>query len=338
MQPFFFLLLILPSLLAVPLQPIVTVAADAANAALCTTTASLRTYEKCIALPTQGASLAWTYHPRNATLDVAFSGSFISPSGWVAWGINPDSPSMTGTRALAAFSDPSSGSLLLLPFVLDPSVKLQSAPLGYSPTIHPTTASDLASRATIDVVSTATEVPPAASATLRAAHAVLNSLSWGSSCRPASQWLATCAVQLGGADVVLRARGGAGERLPAGRRRLRDRRGDGEGVARGDVLAAPGLGVAAVVAGGLQSAALLFRPKTTHRFRKDGGDGARRDVLEAGLLPRAGLARRELRRAGGQRVGRLLPAGGRSGEGGGQEGRRGGEEDNEGAVKRRLSF
>ncbi|XP_020104781.1 cytochrome b561 and DOMON domain-containing protein At2g04850 [Ananas comosus] len=323
MQPFFFLLLILPSLLAVPLQPIVTVAADAANAARCTTAASLRTYEKCIALPTQGASLAWTYHPGNATLDVAFSGSFISPSGWVAWGINPDSPSMTGTRALAALSDPSSGSLLLLPFVLDPSVKLQSAPLvsrpldthlllsssaaaapdgvrdgagvqifatvklspnrtrvhhvwnrglyvqGYSPTIHPTAASDLASRATIDVVSTATEVPPAASATLRAAHAVLNSLSWGL-LLPAgvavARYLRQCS-SVGPTWFYAHAAVQASAYLLGA-----------AGFAIGVVMgrASPGvtyslhrgLGVAAVVAGGLQSAALLFRPKTTHRFRK----------------------------------------------------------------------
>nr|CAD1837717.1 unnamed protein product [Ananas comosus var. bracteatus] len=210
-------------------------------------------------------------------------------------GINPDSPSMTGTRALAAFSDPSSGSLLLLPFVLDPSVKLQSAPLvsrpidthlllsssaaaapdgvragagvqifatvklspnrtrvhhvwnrglyvqGYSPTIHPTAASDLASRATIDVVSTATEVPPAASATLRPAHAVLNSLSWG----------------------LL---------LPAGvavARYLRQCSSVGPTwfYAHAAVQASAYLLGAAGFAIGV-SAALLFRPKTTHRFRK----------------------------------------------------------------------
>lgn len=98
-------------------------------ASRCTITTPLKTYQKCISLPTQGATLAWTYHATNATLDLAFTGSFISPSGWVGCGINPTSPAMTGTRALVAFSDPSSGSLIVLPFILDPSVKLQSTPL-----------------------------------------------------------------------------------------------------------------------------------------------------------------------------------------------------------------
>ncbi|KAG0490887.1 hypothetical protein HPP92_007750 [Vanilla planifolia] len=94
----------------------------------CSTNTAQKTYEKCTFLPTQDASIAWTFHPHNATLDAVFTGSFISPSGWVAIGINPDSPSMTGTRALIAFADPTTAALLLLPFILDPSVKLQRSP------------------------------------------------------------------------------------------------------------------------------------------------------------------------------------------------------------------
>lgn len=177
----------------------------------CTTTTSTKTFEKCISLPTQQASIAWTYHPHNATLDLCFFGTFISPSGWVGWGINPDTPSqMTGSRVLIAFPDPNSGQLILLPYVLDSSVKLQKGPLlsrpldllrlssssaslyggnmatirngasvqiyasvklssnntkihhvwnrglyvqGYSPTIHPTTSTDLSSFSTFDVTS-----------------------------------------------------------------------------------------------------------------------------------------------------------------------------------------
>jgi Protein of unknown function (DUF568) len=100
-----------------------------AFATRCTITTPLKTYQKCISLPTQGATLSWTYHAKNTTLDLAFTGNFISPSGWVACGINPTSPAMTGTSALVSFSDPSTGSLVVLPFILDPSVKLQSKPL-----------------------------------------------------------------------------------------------------------------------------------------------------------------------------------------------------------------
>ncbi|KAL0341452.1 UNVERIFIED_CONTAM: cytochrome and DOMON domain-containing protein [Sesamum calycinum] len=95
----------------------------------CTTTTTSKTFKQCMTLPTQQASLAWSYHPHNATLDLAFFGSFISPSGWVGWGINPTSPEMTGTRALIAFPDPNSGQLVLLPYILDPTVKLQKNPL-----------------------------------------------------------------------------------------------------------------------------------------------------------------------------------------------------------------
>ncbi|XP_009407734.3 cytochrome b561 and DOMON domain-containing protein At2g04850 [Musa acuminata AAA Group] len=291
--------------------------------ARCTITTFAKSYNKCVTLPTQGASLAWTYHPLNATLDLAFSGSFISPSGWIAWGLNPDSPAMTGAHALVAFSDPTSGGLLLLPFVLDPSVKLQRAPLlsrpfglhllsssavlrgapsaragaevqifailklspnrtrlhhvwnrglyvqGYSPTIHPTAPSDLASRATIDIASTASEVTPPAPDALPSAHAALNAASWGfllpagvavarylrqrTSLGP-SWFYAHAATQIVG---FLLGTAGFAMGIILGSRS----RGVEYGLHRG-------LGVAAFVAGGLQSAALLFRPKTTNRYRK----------------------------------------------------------------------
>lgn len=99
------------------------------SAAKCTTATAAKTFEKCTPLPSQDASIAWTFHAHNATLDVAFFGSFISPSGWVGWGINPTSAEMTGTRALIAFPDPNSGQLVLLPYIIDPTVKLQKNPL-----------------------------------------------------------------------------------------------------------------------------------------------------------------------------------------------------------------
>ncbi|KAG6511533.1 cytochrome b561 and DOMON domain-containing protein At2g04850-like [Zingiber officinale] len=312
-SPFIFLLVVLLHSPAIP-----------ASASRCTATVFGRTFAKCVGLPTQGATLAWTYHARNATLDLAFSGSFISPSGWVAWGLNPDSPSMTGARVVAAFSDPSSGGLILLPFFLDPSVKLQQSPLlsrpfgphllsssaalrhaaavsagagvhifatlklspnhtrlhhvwnrglyvqGYSPTIHPTSPADLASRATIDIVSTATEAAgpsPSSEVALRSTHAALNAASWGI-LLPAgvavarylrqplgpSWFFLHAAVQIAG---YLMGAAGFAIGIVMGAR--------SEGVEYG---LHRGLGVAAVVGGGLQSAALLLRPKTTNKYRK----------------------------------------------------------------------
>ncbi|KAK3148117.1 hypothetical protein QOZ80_3BG0290900 [Eleusine coracana subsp. coracana] len=296
-----------------------------AAAGRCTTSTPWKTYDKCIALPTQGATLAWTYDARNATLDAAFTGSFISPSGWVAWGLNPDRPAMTGARVLAAFSDPTTGALLALPFLLSADVKLQSSPLvsrpldipllsssasllspsrtvrdgasvtiavtvglspnrtrlhfvwnrglyvqGYSPTIHPTDASDLASHATVDILTTATEASPTASAALQWLHGSLNALSWGlllpvgaavarylrpccASSSPA--WFyAHAAVQATGYTM-----GAAGFAL---------------GLVMGSVSPGVtyrlhrGLGVAAATAGSLQTLAVFFRPKTTNRYRK----------------------------------------------------------------------
>ncbi|KAK8936508.1 hypothetical protein KSP39_PZI012201 [Platanthera zijinensis] len=279
-------------------------------------------YAKCLSLPTQDASLAWTYHPHNATVDLSFTGSFISPSGWVGFGINPVSPSMSGATALISFADPTSASLLLLPFFLDHSVKLQRSPLhsrslagglpllpssasllnspsvrasasvnilatlrlsdnnhtrlhlvwnrglyvqGYSPTIHPVAAADLASRATIDLLSSAADVASAPMPTLRAAHGAINAAAWGfciplgaMAARYLRQWPKVgptwfylhAAVQMVG---VAAGTVGFGMGVAMG--------GGGHAMHRG-------LGIAAVTAGGLQAAAVLFRPGTTHRFRK----------------------------------------------------------------------
>ncbi|KAJ0982230.1 hypothetical protein J5N97_010485 [Dioscorea zingiberensis] len=290
----------------------------------CSTLTTLKSYQKCMSLPSQDASLAWTYHPHNATLDLAFTGTFISPSGWVAWGLNPTSPQMTGTRALIAFSDPTSGGLVLLPYIIDPSVKLQRGPLvsrpldtpllsssavlrhdkpsirsgavveihatiklvpnrtrinhiwnrglyvqGYSPTIHPMSTADLASRATIDVVSTSATVAPSVPSWAKPMHGALNALSWGF-LLPAGVVIARYIRQFesagptwfyahAGVQATGYVLGIAGFAI---------------GIAMGN--ASPGvtytlhrgLGVAVVVAGGMQSLALLFRPSATHRFRK----------------------------------------------------------------------
>jgi hypothetical protein len=355
---------------------------SAAAAGRCTTSTPVKTYDKCIALPTQGATLAWTYDAANATLDAAFTGSFVSPSGWVAWGINPDRPAMTRARVLAAFSDPTTGSLLALPFVLEPEVKLQASPLvsrpldvpllsssasllapartvrdgasvtiaatvrlspnrtrlhfvwnrglyvqGYSPTIHPTDASDLASHATVDILTTATEASSTAAAALQWLHGSLNALSWGLLLPVGA---VPAPVRVRGARVVLRARRGAGDRVHHGGRRVRAGPRDGRGVAGRDVHDAPwarhrgGHGGEPADAGGVLPAQddqpvpqvlEVVPPPVGVRVRgRRGGErvpgfrgrGARRLVLEARVLPGARRAGRRVRGAGGERVGDLL--------------------------------
>lgn len=291
----------------------------------CTTTTSSKTFEKCMTLPTQQASIAWAYHPHNATLDLAFFGSFISPSGWVGWGINPTSPEMTGTRALIAFPDPNSGQLVLLPYILDPTVKLQKSPLlsrpldihvlsssatlyggrmatihngatiqiyatikltpnktkihftwnrglyvqGYSPTIHPTAINDLASITTIDILSGAAAKTQNNIRALKIIHGIINAISWGfllplgavsarylrhmAAVGPAWFYahagIQISAVFLGTVGFSIGIR--LGEQSP----------GRVYGLHRK-------LGFAAFCLGWLQTLALLFRPKTTHKFRK----------------------------------------------------------------------
>ncbi|KAG7011874.1 Cytochrome b561 and DOMON domain-containing protein, partial [Cucurbita argyrosperma subsp. argyrosperma] len=296
-----------------------------ALSAHCTTVTATKTFQKCMNLPTQQASIAWTFHPHNATLDLVFFGNFISPSGWVGWGINPSSPGMTGARVLIAFSDPNSGQIITLPYILDPTVKLQRSPLlsrpldirllsssaalyggkmatvhngaavqiyatlkltpnktkihfiwnrglyvqGYSPTIHPTTSDDLSSIATLDVASGTAASQSGGIETLRVIHGILNAVSWGlllpigavtarylrnvQALGPA--WFyAHAGVQLAGFALgtigfVIGIR--LGELSPGVEYSLHRK-----------------LGIAVFTLGGLQTLALLFRPKTTNKFRK----------------------------------------------------------------------
>lgn len=292
----------------------------------CTTVTTTKTFEKCMSLPSQEASIAWTFHRHNSTLEMVFSGSFISPSGWVAWGINPTSPEMTGTRALITFPDPNSGQLVLLPYIIDPTVKLQRSPLlsrpldirlvsssaalyggrmatvhngatiqiyatlklkpnktkihnvwnrglyvqGYSPTIHPTTIADLSSITTIDVLSGVSASGPNSNIrTLKLAHGFMNAISWGvllpigavtaRYLRHIQSLGPTWFYVHAGIQLFSFVLGTAGFAI---------------GVHLGEL--SPGrvyglhrkLGFAAFFLGSLQTLALLFRPKTTNKFRK----------------------------------------------------------------------
>lgn len=291
----------------------------------CTTSTATKTFEKCTTLPSQDASIAWTFHPHNATLDLVFFGSFISPSGWVAWGINPNSPGMTGTHALIAFPDPNSGQVVLLPYILDPSVKLQKSPLlsrpldihllsssaalyggrlatihrgaaiqihatlklvanktkihyvwnrglyvqGYSPTIHPTTNSDLSSVTTIDVMSGNAATTHNNIHTLKMVHGVLNAISWGV-LLPVGVVVARYLrhfQSLGPAWFYFH----AGIQLSA---ILLGTTGFAIGIRLGQMSSGTvyglhrKLGISAFCLGSLQTLALLFRPKTTNKYRK----------------------------------------------------------------------
>ncbi|KAL6968983.1 hypothetical protein U1Q18_024419 [Sarracenia purpurea var. burkii] len=299
-----------------------------AVSARCTTVTAAKTFQKCMTLPSQQASIAWTFHPHNATLDMVFSGTFISPSGWVGWGINPSSAEMTGTRALIAFPDPNSGQLVLLPYILDPTVKLQRGPLlsrpldlhllsssatlyggrlatvhdgasiqiyatlklvpnktrihhvwnrglyvqGYSPTIHSTTINDLSSVATIDVLSVSGAAVHDGGnniRTLKIVHGIINGLSWGL-LLPIGAVTARYLrhVQALGPSWFY---AHAGVQLFAF---FLGTVGFAIGVRLGEL--SPGrvygfhrkLGFAAFCLGSLQTAALLFRPRTTNKFRK----------------------------------------------------------------------
>ncbi|KAI3947073.1 hypothetical protein MKW92_009926 [Papaver armeniacum] len=290
-----------------------------ANASHCTITTATKTYQKCMTLPTQQASIAWTFHHHNSTIDLVF----LALSSHLPVGL------MTGSRALVAFPDPTSGSIVVLTYILDPTVKLQRSALlsrsldihvvsssatlyggrvgseesvhngaavqifttlklspnktkinlvwnrglyvqGYSPTIHPTTVADLSSVATIDILSgfSAGGVHNNIK-TLKITHGILNAVSWGF-LLPIGAITARYFRNIQSVGVIW-FYAHAGIQLTAF---VLGAIGFAIGVRLGEL--SPGvvyglhrkLGFAAFCLGGLQTMALLFRPKTTHKFRK----------------------------------------------------------------------
>ncbi|XP_074581716.1 cytochrome b561 and DOMON domain-containing protein At5g47530-like [Curcuma longa] len=65
-------------------------------------------YTACNVLPYHSASLHWNYHASNGTVDIAYRASGSS-SSWVAWAINPNSTGMVGANAFLAFTNRSTG-------------------------------------------------------------------------------------------------------------------------------------------------------------------------------------------------------------------------------------
>lgn len=75
-----------------------------------------RAFTLCNSLPQLSASLHWTYHPANSTVDVAFRAP-QSADGWVAWALNPTGSGMIGAQAIFAFLG-SSGSMTAISYPL----------------------------------------------------------------------------------------------------------------------------------------------------------------------------------------------------------------------------
>jgi hypothetical protein len=67
--------------------------------------------------------LAWSLDSTNNSIEIAFTGSAPSPSGWVGWGINPNSLRMTGTQTFIAFTDATDGIGKLLTYDVTSSIK-----------------------------------------------------------------------------------------------------------------------------------------------------------------------------------------------------------------------
>lgn len=93
--------------------------------------ASNRLFTGCQTLQQLNANFAWTYEPGNGSTRMAFTAAPAASGGWVAWGINPDSPAMGGTRALIAFKH-SNGSVLVQTYNVTDANK-GSSPLNPSP-------------------------------------------------------------------------------------------------------------------------------------------------------------------------------------------------------------
>ncbi|KAF7121342.1 hypothetical protein RHSIM_Rhsim13G0051500 [Rhododendron simsii] len=97
---------------------------------------SNKTYANCVDLPTLNATLHWTYESTDRYYDAYLSFAFLarpaSPSGWIAWGINPDKPQMIGTQALIAYRKNDGGSMAVRPFNIDSKPPtFPSAPISF---------------------------------------------------------------------------------------------------------------------------------------------------------------------------------------------------------------
>lgn len=64
-------------------------------------------FTSCSPLPALGSFLHWNFNEQNSTVSIAFRHPGTSSSSWIAWGLNPSGPQMSGTQALVAFTNSS---------------------------------------------------------------------------------------------------------------------------------------------------------------------------------------------------------------------------------------
>ncbi|XWS47338.1 hypothetical protein CRYUN_Cryun14cG0143800 [Craigia yunnanensis] len=67
-------------------------------------------FHSCIDLPVLQAYLHWNYSPFTRKVQIAYTAT-QTPSGWIAWAINPNGRGMIGSQALVAFRN-SNGSMI----------------------------------------------------------------------------------------------------------------------------------------------------------------------------------------------------------------------------------
>ncbi|GMH30970.1 hypothetical protein Nepgr_032813 [Nepenthes gracilis] len=90
-----------------------------------------RTFETCADLPYLKAYLHWTLDSSKSSLSIAYTAPPAASTGWVGWGINPNSPTMVGSQALIAFPL-SNGSLTVKPYDLKSYQSIVQQQLSYA--------------------------------------------------------------------------------------------------------------------------------------------------------------------------------------------------------------
>lgn len=66
------------------------------------TFASKQVFTSCSELPVLQANLHWNYIPETKSVHIAYRAN-QTPTGWVAWAINPTGTGMVGSQAIVAF-------------------------------------------------------------------------------------------------------------------------------------------------------------------------------------------------------------------------------------------
>ncbi|KAI4384932.1 hypothetical protein MLD38_003016 [Melastoma candidum] len=68
-------------------------------------------FASCVDLPVLDSYLHWNYDRTTSTASIAFRHSGASASEWISWAINPSKQQMSGSQALVAYQNPSTGSM-----------------------------------------------------------------------------------------------------------------------------------------------------------------------------------------------------------------------------------